>query len=208
VKERKIDVLAMGVPGPSRWDVTVSTASDQALRAIDLAIHAVKHVLLAIRRALHEAVAPAGARIALARHQLKPARAPPVAQMLRLGPHREHKARWRIDEPSQDDRRLARRHLDLKAPAGHDPSWHLEILQVLISSPSSSIHFINMLLDKGPRQSRDHPQSSCARLALPTDTRGLIDLPLRPASRIDSQSRSPLSEWGSTAQRPRMRRAA
>ena len=88
----RLDRLILGSAG-------VDEGPKQAVRAIDLPIYPDKRVFSAIGRALHEAEAAAGARIALTDHQLELARAPRVAEVLWLGPYRKHQVRRRIDEP-------------------------------------------------------------------------------------------------------------
>ena len=67
-------------------------------------------------------VVAADPRIALADDQLVLARAPPVAEMLGLGPDREHEIRWGIDEATEHDRGFTWRDLDHQRPVAHDPS--------------------------------------------------------------------------------------
>src|SRR5882762_1398002 len=82
--------------------VVQDRSEDDALVPHDLAVHAVKRIVLAVGPAHHVAVRAPGAEVHLAPGQREAFRAPPFADVLRLGPQLPHELARRVEDTCED----------------------------------------------------------------------------------------------------------
>src|SRR6266545_4753646 len=83
-------------------EVVQDRGEDDALVPDDLAVHAVERIVLAVGPAHHEAVRAPGAEVHLAAGQREAFRAPPFADVLRLGPQLPHELARRVEDARED----------------------------------------------------------------------------------------------------------
>src|SRR6266849_925706 len=83
-------------------EVVQDRGEDDALVPDDLAVHAVERVVLAVGPAHHVAVRAPGAEVHLAAGQREAFRAPPFADVLRLGPQLPHELARRVENARED----------------------------------------------------------------------------------------------------------
>src|SRR6266851_5048676 len=83
-------------------EVVQDCGEDDALVPDDLAVHAVERVVLAVGSAHHEAVCTARVEVHLAARQREAFRAPPFADVLRLGPQLPYELARRVEDARED----------------------------------------------------------------------------------------------------------